>query len=247
MTATSQLASFSTPPEGVVAAFLQTADHLYASEDLDETLHRLTTAITQTIPGCEFASVTMAEAGSYVTRGETNPLARQIDEIQYETGEGPCLDAAETEALVYTPNMARDTRWPQFSARVAEEAGVGSLLSCRLSLAAAPGWTLGAINLYAMQPDKYTEEDRDLALLFAAITAVVLDASRRQRQLRQAMDSRDVIGQAMGVLMAQSNLTAEEAFAHLRTASQRLNVKLHDVAARIAASQAARCEQLRDT
>jgi GAF domain-containing protein len=238
MTATDQPSKFGTPPDGVVSAFLQTAEYLYASEDLDETLHRLTVAMTQTVPGCEFASVTLAEDGRYVTRGETRELPRQIDEIQYQTGQGPCLDAAETASLVYTPNMANDTRWPAFSARVAEEAGVGSLLSCRLCLAASPQQTLGAINLYGMQPDNFTEQDRDLALLFAAMTAVILDSAKRQGQLREAMKSREVIGQAMGVLMAQSNLTPEDAFDHLRRASQRMNVKLRDVAARIAASQA---------
>ena len=159
-----------------------------------------------------------------------------IDEIQYETGQGPCLEAATGAALVYAPDTAHDERWPAFSARAREEAGICSVLSCRLSLAAAADETVGALNLYSLQADHFTEHDRDLALLYAAVAAIVLDASRRQVQLRHAMDARDVIGQAMGVLMAQTDINAEQAFDHLREASQRLNVKLRDLAARIASS-----------
>jgi hypothetical protein len=223
------------PPDPVVASFLETADRLYVSEDLDETLLRLTTAAAATLPDCDFASITVVQDGRLDTRGETDPRARLIDEIQYETRQGPCWDAVNSSALVYTPDMARDDRWPRFCARAREQTGVASLLSCRLALAAAPDQTVGALNLYALEPGRFGEHDRDLALLYAAVAAIVLDASQRQLQLRQALDARDVIGQAMGVLMAQTNVTADQAFDQLRRASQRLNIKLRDLATRVAA------------
>jgi hypothetical protein len=223
-------------PTGLIRAFLETAQHLYATEDLDETALRLTTSATQTIDGCDFASLSVVERGGLVTRGATDPLADKGDAIQYETGEGPCVHAAQKSTVMYTPNMADDHRWPTFSRRVANELGVGSLLSCRLALDASPDRTLGALNLYSRRMNAYDDDDRTMALLFAAVAGIVLDAGRRQHQLREAMGSREVIGQAMGILMAQSGVTSEQAFDHLRAASQRLNIKLRDLAARIAAS-----------
>ena len=234
------------PPEGVVATFLETADRLYVSEDLDETLLRLTTAAAATLPACDFASITVVEDGRLDTRSETDARARIIDEIQYRTKQGPCWDAVNSTALVYTPDMAHDDRWPEFCARARRETGVASLLSCRLALAAAPDQTVGALNLYALGPGRFGEHDRDLALLYAAVAAIVLDASRRQLQLRNALDARDVIGQAMGVLMAQTNITAEQAFDQLRRASQRLNIKLRDLAIRIAGGAGSRAIEGRD-
>jgi hypothetical protein len=223
-------------PAGLVRAFVETAQHLYASEDLDETALRLTTSATQAIHGCDFASLTVMEGTGLVTRGATNPIADKGDAIQYETDEGPCVEAARKATVTYTPNMADDSRWPKFSSRVGKELGVGSLLSCRLVLDASPQRTLGALNLYSTEVNAYGDEDRIMALLFAAVAGIVLDAGRRQQQLREAMGSREVIGQAMGILMAQSGVTAEQAFDQLRSASQRLNIKLRDLAARIAAS-----------
>lgn len=220
--------------DGVIDAFRQVIPHLYASEMLDETLARVTAVAVDAISGCDVASITLISAGVLSTHSPTGDLAAKADAIQYETGQGPCLDAAEGDVAVHTPDLAKDDRWPAFSARVASQLGVASMFSCRLAMADAPGQTMGAINLYALKPDSFCEEDRTLALLLASVSAVTIDASRRQSHLRQAMESRDVIGQAKGILMARSAMTADEAFETLRKASQRLNVKLRDLAERIA-------------
>jgi GAF domain-containing protein len=217
----------------LLAAFIETAHSLYASEDLDETLGRVTAAAVDVIGGCDLASVSSLEEGGILTRAATGSLARDVDAIQYASGEGPCLDAAHRVPFVYTADMAADHRWPRFSDQAAAH-GIKSLVSCRLAVAADPDHTLGSINLYGRARDAFDPNDRLLAMLFAAHATVVLDASRRQAHLRQAMESRDVIGQAKGILMSQTNVTSDEAFDQLRRASQRMNVKLRDLAERVA-------------
>lgn len=226
-------------PDDVVTALQEAIPHLYGSEDLEETLGRVTAVAAKTVAGCDVASITLINGGTLSTHGATGDVAAAADAIQYETGEGPCLDAAEGDIYVHTPNLAGDARWPKFSARVARELGVGSMFACRLSMLNGPGQTMGALNLYAMAPEGFSEEDRMVALLLASVSAVTVDAARRQANLRQAMESRDVIGQAKGILMARSQISADDAFDTLRRASQRLNVKLRDLAERIAQQRSA--------
>ena len=157
-------------------------------------------------------------------------LATRGDQLQYDEGEGPCLDAAMHERWLYTPDVATDRRWPRSCARMHRELGVGSMFSCRLTLDSAPRQTLGGINLYATTSDAFDHDDRMLAILLSSMAAVVVDASRRQAQLRAALESRQVIGEAIGMpLRYQSNLSSDEAFEVLTRASQRMNVKLREV------------------
>jgi GAF domain-containing protein len=222
------------PDRRVVAAFAETARRLYVSEDLDETLARITATVVEVIPACEVASVSLLEPEGITTRAPTGPIAAHLDDVQYELGEGPCLEAATSERLfVYTPDSAHDRRWPRFSSRVAESGGVGSMMSCRLSVLADRERTLGSINMYALRPEAFSEEDQLLGLLLAAHAGVVVDAAARNAQLQRAMASRDTIGQAKGILMERHKITADEAFEQLRAGSQRLNVKLHALAARL--------------
>jgi AmiR/NasT family two-component response regulator len=100
----------------------------------------------------------------------------------------------------------------------------------------------GALNLYSEWPHGLDAIDRDTILLLAthaslalASTEAVTSAKLREAQLRQAIDSRDVIGQAKGILMSRRNISAEEAFDILRVSSQKLNVKLTEVAKVVAA------------
>jgi hypothetical protein len=116
---------------------------------------------------------------------------------------------------------------------MAEEIGVGSMVSCRLTLDAAPNHTLGGMNLYATAEHAFSDEDQMLAILLSSLGAVVLDASQQQAHLRAAIESRQVIGEAIGIIKAQRRVSSDEAFRILSTAFQRMNVKLRDLAQRI--------------
>lgn len=221
-------------PNDVAAALVETARRLYVSEDLDETLTRITSVVTETLQGCDCASVSLLEGDRITTRAPTAPVAEEIDRIQYDLGEGPCLEAATAgPGFVYTPSTRDDRRWPQLSPRMAA-LGVGSVLSCRLAVIADRERTLGGINMYAMTPDAFSEEDQLLGVLLASHAGVVVDAAHRSAQLHRAIESRDVIGQAKGILMERHRISSDEAFDRLRHGSQHLNVKLAELAARLA-------------
>jgi transcriptional regulator with GAF, ATPase, and Fis domain len=221
------------PTAALVEAFAAIASSIQASEDYEQTLRRLTETAVDTVDGCEAASLSLVERGVPVTRAATSPLASRGDQRQYDEGEGPCLDAAMQERWLYTSDVATDQRWPRSCGRMHRELGVGSMFSCRLTLDAAPKQTLGGLNLYATSRDAFDHDDRMLAILLSSMAAVVVDASRRQAQLRAALESRQVIGEAVGILRHQSNLSSDEAFEVLIHASQRMNLKLRDVARRI--------------
>ena len=221
------------PSAALLDAFAEIAASIWSSEDDEATMRRVTETAVTAIDPCEASSLSLVLKDGPVTRASTSPLATQGDQLQYVEGEGPCLDAAMHERWLYTPYVATDQRWPRSCGRMHRELGVGSMFSCRLSLNAAPKHTLGGLNLYAMTPDAFNENDRMLAILLASMAAIVVDASRRQAQLRAALESRLMIGEAIGILRHQSTLSSDEAFAVLIRASQRLNLKLRDVARRI--------------
>ena len=221
----------------VLEAFADSAVSLYVSEDLDEALGRLTQAAVALVDGCDMASVSLLAGSSIRTAGATDPVADRGDLIQYECREGPCLEAATEHRLVYTPDLAAtDARWPEFSRWVSTELEVRSMLACRLQVVrdnSAP-IVLGALNLYALTPHAFSDEDALVAVLLASHGAVVIDASARQASLRTAMESRDVIGQAKGILMERYRISDVAAFDRLRTASQNMNRRLRDIAEHLA-------------
>lgn len=218
------------PSRSLVEAFREMAARVQASEDFEDTFMQISTTAVETIGACDAASISTIEASGPVSHGITHPLAELGDLIQYAENEGPCLDAAMRERWIYTSDMATSTRWPRSARRLVGELGVRSMFSCRLALDAAPHQTLGGINLYSRAPEAFNGEDQLLALLLSSLGAVVIDSSRQQAHLRAAIGSRQVIGEAIGILRANSDVTSDEAFAMLSRASQRMNVKLRDLA-----------------
>jgi len=225
-----------TEPDEVVdtAALLLLLDE---QESLDAALDRLVLTCRDAIAGCTDASVTMQREKGPATAAATSERALRIDQWEYETKLGPCMDALRDAREHYVPSRAAAERYPGF-AQVLEESGVESVYGVPL---VAAGRVVGALNLYAAAEDAFGDESsRTIARHVAAQAATTLhnlrvyDASRTlARQLESAMESRAVIEQAKGVLMAQRDCSADEAFDMLRRASQRENVKLRDVAMRI--------------
>ena len=165
----------------------------------------------------------------------TDPLVVELDNYQYEAREGPCLEAVKEAApAVYSADLAGDERWPTFAPRAAGR-GVGSILSHKI----AANGNVGALNMYSERAQAFTEADRDAARLFALFAAVMMGFSQERMQatqLRAALESRDVIGQAKGIIMERDKLTADQAFEKLRRASQQLNRKLRELAEDVAAT-----------
>lgn len=221
------------PSRSLVEAFREMAARIHSSEDYEDTLARISWTAADTIE-CDAASISTLEPTGPVSHGITAALAEKGDRIQYEENEGPCLDAAMSERWIYTADMAVADQWPQSSRRLVEELGIRSMFSCRLALDAAPHRTLGGLNLYSTKADNFGDDDQMLAILLSSLGAVVVDASRQQANLRAAIESRQVIGEAIGILRAQGDVSSQEAFEMLSRASQRMNIKLRDLARQIA-------------
>ncbi len=229
-----------TPTTQLALAFAEIAQHLYQAEDFDDVLTRIVVTAVSTVRGCEMASVTVRDDAGYRTVASTHEAATESDRAQYEAGEGPCLDAVE-EPVVYTPAFP-DPRWPVLAARPTDS-GVVSVVSYRLmpSRPDPAGSLAGSLNAYAGTPDAFDAEAQEIGLILAAHASVATGAMRERealeemsRNLHEALSSRDVIGQAKGILMERLRITPEEAFDALRRSSQRLNVKLREVAATLA-------------
>ncbi|MDQ1627905.1 MAG: hypothetical protein QOI54_1649 [Actinomycetota bacterium] len=218
----------------LVEEFADIARHFHTYEDFHGSLARITATARDAIGGCQSASISLLTKDGPVTHGATDELADRGDQIQYEEGEGPCLDAAMEERWVYTADLDLEPRWPRSAARLTRDVGARSMFSCRLALDASADRTLGGLNLYATTPNAFTTKDQMLAILLSSLGAVVIDAARQQEHLRAAIASRQVIGEAIGILRAQSSLNSQQAFQMLSRASQRTNIKLRELAQQIA-------------
>ena len=203
------------------------ARELMAEDTLDALLQRVVDASIANVEGAEHAGVTILTESSVTTPAASDDLVIEIDRRQYGTGQGPCLTAAlEQLTVVRVPDLAVDPRWPAFTAAV-EDLDVRSVLSFQLYTGED---TIGALNLYASGVDAFTDESVYTGQLLAAHAAVAAVAAEKSGQLRSALRSRDVIGQAKGILMERYKITADQAFEVLIQASQRSNRKLHVVA-----------------
>ncbi len=172
------------------------------------------------------ASVTLiGRDRSLTTVASSHELISRADALQYELRQGPCLDAVWTDGLFIVKDLVADGRWPQWAPQAAD-LGVRAVLAVHLFTDAA----LGALNLYAMQPRDFDHEDIEAARVIAAHASVMLAYARSEQNLWNAIDSRNLIGQAQGILMERFGLNAERAFAVLRRHSQDHNRKLSVIA-----------------
>ncbi|MGH9263455.1 MAG: GAF and ANTAR domain-containing protein [Acidimicrobiales bacterium] len=200
-------------------------------DDLPAALDRIVHLAVGNLDACEFAGIFLVENGRITSPAASNDVPRKVDEIQSELGEGPCIDAIKEHEVFKTGELKEESRWPMFAERANDETGVSSVVSFRLFVEED---TMGALNLYSTAPDAFDDSDVALGSVFAVHASVAMSAARREESLQKKADTRDVIGRAKGILMARSGATDEEAFEMLKRASQRMNVKLRDVAKRIA-------------
>lgn len=205
---------------------------------LEETLLRVAELTIDAVPSASLVGITMPVEGRQRTAVFTDRASPEIDQAQYDTGEGPCLDAFREQRVFVIDSMDDDGPWPAFRAAALTH-GVHSSLSLPLVVDKV---SVGAMNLYAHVPRSFRQADRETGELFASQAAIVLanaqaywDAYTLSERLGEAMKSRAVIEQAKGMLMAAQSCGEDEAFALLVHASQRENVKLRDIAHRIVA------------
>ena len=221
--------------------FAEFSGRLLSAGTVADALAHVTEAAAEIMPGADVVSLTLrARDGHLHTPVATAPVGIELDELQDRHDEGPCLDAARVPgpAYRYSSDLGADPEWPSFGPAAAE-LGFHSVLSTALL---PEGRLSGALNIFSRKRGVLGDEaDRDRALLLAShatlavtTTEAVRLAELRETQLRQAIDSRDIIGQAKGILMHRRGISAAEAFELLRRTSQELNVKLAEIAHTIA-------------
>ena len=197
---------------------------------LQQTLDRVVELAVSMVDGCESAGISLISRGRIDSPAVSDPLVARGDELQYELGEGPCLDAIREAPLVESGDIEADVRWPRWAPQVADELGVRSMLCVQLYTSETAH---GALNMYATTRDAFGPDDHHLAATFAAVAAAAISAARTEEQLQSAVQTRTLIGQAQGILMERFSLSSSRAFAVLSRVSQDSNVKLVDVARQI--------------
>jgi hypothetical protein len=210
----------------------ETAAVLFASHNHEATLQQVVDLAVGTIENCHFAGIFVLAGNAITTPVHTDAIVIEVDALQHGTGEGTCLDAIAERAVFYADDLAASTRWPIFGT-LAEAIGVRSAMAVALS---ADG-TRGALNLYSRSPAAFGALDRANAMILAILADHALSNAQEHDEEEQQIDNlqkglrtREVIGQAQGILMERERITPDQAFDILRRASQRLNVKLRDVA-----------------
>ena len=208
---------------------------VFTETSLDDILDIAVRLGNATLDSAEGVSVTLAREGRMTTAAYTDDRTRVLDYAQYDSRDGPCLDALK-ESIEITTSLAADERWPEFSAK-AESEGIHGVLSMPIK---AGSRTVGSLNIYSEKASKFSSDQVDLGRLFAEQASTVIanaqayfDTAETNTQLKQALLTREIIGQAKGILMEREKVGSDEAFSMLRKASQHTNTKLRDIAQQI--------------
>lgn len=228
----------STPQTGagdLAAAITELANLMLATSSVQQMLDDVARLASQIVSPPAPCGITIQRDDAPLTIATSHHLAALVDEIQYHEGNGPCLESMRTSTLVYVPDLSVETRWGTYPAEAAGN-GVRSSLSLPL---VSNGESRGALNLYgtlahAFPPGPVQSMAQAFASQAAAVISVVVRQARQAEltsQLREALGSRSVIDQAIGIIMDQRRCDAGAAFERLRAVSQNQNRKLRDVAA----------------
>ncbi|MBG6182515.1 transcriptional regulator with GAF, ATPase, and Fis domain [Arthrobacter sp. CAN_A214] len=221
------------PRDALALQLGELARDLQKETDPDGILQKIVGAAINLIPGVEEGSISAVKGRRQVlSRAPSSQTAARLDVLQNEANEGPCLDAIYEQQTVRVPDMRNEPRWPNFST-LAADTGAGSMLCFQLYV---EGDNLGALNLYSTRVNAFTDESEHVGLLVAAHAAIGYAEAVKTEQLEAALQSRDLIGQAKGILMERHKITADQASSILNHASSRSNVKLHDIAERLVAT-----------
>lgn len=187
------------------------------------------------VAGCQYAGITLADKAKAVTNVvATHRYPMVLDAIQNRYGEGPCLAAVWQHHIMHVEDLNVDQRWPRYQRHALEQTPIRSILSYELFVDRS---SMSALNFYADHPYAFTDESLELGSVFATHVALAWSMMRRQDQFRSALASRDVIGQAKGLIMERFDLDAVEAFELLARLSQQSNTKLIDIAKRLIDSE----------
>ena len=215
---------------GLARQLGELARQMQAAPDMASLLQRITTTVVSEIDGADQACISLFTKGKVHTHAATDESVRRVDARESELNEGPCITSLRENVTVRSDDFHDEDRWPRFVAAAMQE-GVRSMLAVQLFV---QDDSLGALNIYATQPNAFTEHDESAAMLLAVHAAIAMTSSTTVSHLHTALDARDVIGQAKGILMERYKVDALGAFQLLVVASQQNHRKLRDLAETLA-------------
>jgi len=211
-----------------LAELVQTLQQQQRETDVDAVLRELTKSAVKSMLGAQYAGITIATRdGKVRTASATNSYPFLLDQIQQRHDQGPCLSAAWEQHVVRINDLTLDDRWPAYCREAVEATPIRSVLSFQLF---ADHHSMGALSFYAEQPNVFGDEAAELGLILATHTALAWNTLRRDEQFRSALASRDIIGQAKGMIMERFKIDAVQAFELLKRLSQNSNTPLVVVA-----------------
>ncbi len=213
--------------------FAEISQVLLGEPDVQHTLEKMCELLVLTVEGCDHAVVTVVRDHHLSSPASSDDVGPAVDAIQFEVGDGPCVEAIREQQTVITDDLVTETRWPRFSRRAVETTGVRSMLAFRMFL---DGDTLGSLNLYSKEPSSFNHESLAVGTIFAAHAAVALRAAQAREdvtRLREVIAARELIGQAKGILMGRQGISSQAALDILCRGAERLKMELRDMARRI--------------
>lgn len=202
-----------------------------ADKSVDDVLTTISQRAYEAIPSAEHAAISRGRNGRFETIGATSDVPMGVDQLQYDLGSGPCVDAILADTIFRVPDLAETDRWPDFGRKAADQFGIHSMLSVRMYI--EDDDVLAGLNLYSSKTRAFDESDQTTATLLATHGALAFTAAQRQNKidhLERALETSRRIGAAIGVLMATHKVTYDQGFDLLRIASQSGHRKLADLA-----------------
>jgi GAF domain-containing protein len=215
----------------LVSEFSQLGQVLSAAPDENARLKLAVDAAVSLVAHCDHAGITINQKRGPVTRVSSDDVVTRANELQYELGEGPCLDVLRDQETLVSPDLTQERRWPLWSQRAHQDLGVGSMMSL---LIYTDEHSYGALSMYAKGGIRFDVDDLAVGQALAGQISVIMSAEREIDQLESALHDRVVIGQAQGILMERLGISAAQAFDFLRRTSMESNRKLVFVAREIA-------------
>jgi GAF domain-containing protein len=212
----------------VAAALTEAAKAINSPRSLDETLSSIVEAARVSVPGFDHVGISEVHRdGRIVTKAGTDPLVWELDRIQYRLNEGPCVDSIKQDPLVVVHDARHEQRWPGY---IAQAVRLGLTAQLGVRLFTTEDQTLGGLNLYATSSKQVEDHAIDLAEMFGVHAAIALGHARRHEQLNQAVLTRQLVGQAIGIVMVRYQIDSDRAFQFLVRASSTGGIKLRDIA-----------------
>jgi anti-anti-sigma factor len=208
---------------GGLSGYLRRIASMPQSDEVINGALRLVVALSRaTVGGADGVSVSLRRHGQLCTVAASDQTILDMDAGQYETGQGPCIDASIHGRRFYTEFLASESRWPAFTPR-ARVLGINSILSSPLRARSIP---VGALNIYSRSPAAFANVDQELALVFAEETSLILSEAQADVEdvklddrLGEALRTRELISQAQGVIMGRDGVGEELAYTTLRRES----------------------------